>query len=273
MSKPVYDQRYYKIKALLKNQAFQLDIQWLKDQFAKYGVPVPENGFDSYKDYLAWNERFWQIWSERDRSAEVKVLWHKYANPEDKKIYGVEKYDEYEREKSELVPPIYGSYLRDVAAKYDFDPKDKEFIGFLTYYIFLGRDEILSQSVVVNHRRNEKTSQMEMYVRIFPWTTKEDIVSNWGFIKKEQAWYRTGLDRNQEWKNFDRDYRIFELYNQAREMRAGGDKRPLEEISYSLYYAETRDDDMDIANIKKIVSLTKQKLSISIGEEISSDNS
>ncbi len=56
-------------------------------------------------------------------------------------------------------------------------------------------------------------------------------------------------------------------------MRAGGDKRPLEEISYSLYYAETRDDDMDIANIKKIVSLTKQKLSISIGEEISSDNS
>lgn len=271
MSKPVYNQRYYKIKALLKNQAFQLDIQWLKDQFVKYDIPVPESGFDSYKDYLAWNERFWQVWSERDQCAGVKALWQKYANPEDNKIYTIEKYDEYEREKSELVPPVYGSYLRDVAAKYGFDPKDKEFIDFLTYFIFLGRDEILNQSVVVNHRRNEKTNQMEMFVRIFPWTTKEDIVSDWGFIKKELARYRAGLDRNQEWKNFDRDYRIFELHNQAREMRAGGDKRPIEEIAYSLYYAETKDNDMDIANIKKIVSLTKQKLNI--GEEISSGNS
>ena len=90
MSKPVYDQRYYEIKALLKNPDFQADIQWLKEQFAKYDVPVPDKGFGSYKEYLAWNERFWQVWGERDQCAEVKALWKKYANPEDNKTVTME---------------------------------------------------------------------------------------------------------------------------------------------------------------------------------------
>lgn len=270
MSKPVYNQRYYKIKVLLKNQAFQADIKWLKDQFAKYDVPIPENGFDSYKDYLAWNERFWQIRGERDQSPEVKALWQKYASPEDNKIYTIERYDEYEREKAELVPPVYGSYLRDVAAKYDFDPKDRAFIDFLTYYIFLDRDEILNQSIVVNHRRNEKTNEVEMYVRIFPWTTKADIVNGWSFIKKERASYRKELGRNQEWKNFDRDYRIFELSHEARRLQDKGDERRLEEITYSLYYAETKDD-IDYDNIKRIIFDTRKRLGL--GEEIANGNS
>jgi hypothetical protein len=53
---------------MLKSLDFQADIQWLKDQFSKYGIPIPEAGFKSEKDYMAWNDKFWDIFAKCDAS-------------------------------------------------------------------------------------------------------------------------------------------------------------------------------------------------------------
>jgi hypothetical protein len=262
MQKPVYNERYYKIKALLKNEDFQSDIAWLKSEFAKYDIPIPEDGFASYKEYLKWNEKFWQVWSTHEHSDEIKDLWKSFANPEDNKIYGTEEMDKFEAEKANLVPPIYGQYLRDVATKYGFDAKDEEIHEFLIRHVFLGKDQITDPSFTIVHERNDKTGKLDMFVKIFPWTVKDDIVKGWNFIRSEQEFIRKELDRNQEWKNFDRDYRIYELYELAREMRASGDKRHLDEITYSLYLKETNDQKMDMDNIKRIVATVRKRLDL-----------
>ena len=270
MHKPVYNERYYKIQALLKNAVFQTDIAWLKDQFDKYGVSVPDGGFQTYKEYMGWNDTFWDTWTKREYSDDVKNLWKKYANPDDNKIYGSEAMNQYEVEKAELVPPVYGEYLHRVMREYGFDSRDKDLHEFLINHVFLGKNEITDPSFEVIHRRDEKTGQFEMFVHVFPWTTKDDIVRGWNFIRKEQEFHRKGVDRNQMWKNFDRDYHIYELYEQAREEKKNGDKRRLEEITYSLYYTETKDDSMDFDNIKRIVHEVRKRLGLS--DELSDDN-
>jgi len=271
MRKPVYNERFYKIQALLKNREFKNDIQWLKDKFIKYDIPIPTGGFVKHSEYIDWNEKFWKVWSKQEQSPEVKKLWKKYADTKDNKIHSSEKYDDYEKEKTKLVLPVYGHYIRQIAQKHGFDFNDKDLHEFLTHYTFLGKTEITDPSLLIKHSRNKKTNKMEMYVRIFPWTTKDDLVKDWNFIRTEQEFYRNGQDRNQIWKNFERDYHIYELYEQARENKESGDKRRLEEITHSLYYAETKDDKMDLDNIKRIVHGVRKRLGL--GDELPSDNS
>jgi hypothetical protein len=269
MRKPVYNQQYYKIQALLKNKEFQADVRWLKDEFDRFGVPIPDDGFTSYKDYEEWNVMFWEVFSIREQSADVKELWKKYANPEDNKIHTGEKYDKYQEEKAELVPPVYGDYLRSLASKHDFDYNNKDIREFLMSYVFFGRSELLEPLFMVSHKRNQKTNDWEMFIRVYPWTTKDDIVENWNVVNEEQARYPTHMKRNQPWSNFDRDYEILMLYEYARKLKSEGDKRNLEEITFSEYNKLHKDIDIDIANIKRIVSLARRRLGI--GDTLSDD--
>ena len=59
------------------------------------------------------------------------------------------------------------------------------------------------------------------------------------------------------------------LYEYARKLKSEGDKRNLEEITFSEYNKLHKDIDIDIANIKRIVSLARRRLGI--GDTLSDD--
>lgn len=66
--RPIYNQNYYKAQAMLRDVWFIEKIAWLQKRFAEVGCPTPKKGFKKYKNYLAWNKKFWNRYSEMSKS-------------------------------------------------------------------------------------------------------------------------------------------------------------------------------------------------------------
>src|SRR3989338_7028057 len=78
--KQVFDERYYRVQALLKNPRFIKRIAWLITRFAKFGCPIPEGGFKNYDEYIAWNGGLIKRYYELKKSPEFiarlkKITW------------------------------------------------------------------------------------------------------------------------------------------------------------------------------------------------------
>lgn len=263
MRKPVYNERYYQIQAMLKNPNFKLDIKWLKNRFAYFKVPVPKNGFKKYAEYEKWNKRFWDVWSKRSNSKAKKNAWAKFANKEGK-IVGSENYDKYLQLEKDILPPVYGSYLRDLLQKYGFDPKDRKLHEFMIHHVFFGKTKYLEPPIEVVHKRNEKTNKMELFVKILPWTTRDDIVKEWKFIEENQEYYPEHIRKNKPWEFFERDYDIYQAYEKAKKMKKEtGNKQRIDQIARSLLGDKYPRTDSD--SIRRIHKDASKRLGFGMG--------
>ncbi len=250
MSKAVYNPTYYRTQKLLNDPSFQRKIQWLKDRFVYFGIPVPNEGFQEYTEYTEWNKKFWEVWSNKDLAQKKK-----------------EKYQEFEDFEKELYPPLYGAIFREILREHDFDERDKKLRQFLTLHVFFNHKEYTEPAFTISHKRNPKTNEFEMFVRICPWTKRDDIASDWDFIEQSQQKLPGYVGKNKAWKNFERDIEIYEAHKEADRLKENGDNRTVEAITSELLlkkdYKKYTAMDLDHQNIKKIVQGAKRRL----GEE------
>lgn len=245
MRKPVYNERYYRIQAMLKDPNFKLDIHWLKTRFAYFKVPIPKNGFKKYAEYEKWNKRFWDIWTKKNGSKEKKEAWDKLANNKGE-IVGSENYQKWLDFEKDFLPPIYGTYLNDILEKYGFDRNDKKLHEFLINHVFFGHTKYLEPPFQIIHKRNEKTDKFELFIKILPWTVRDDIVKYWKYIEQEQDYYPEHIKKNKPWEFFDRHYDIYQAYEKAKQIKKETrDKRRLDQIAKSLLPDKYKNVDSD----------------------------
>lgn len=257
MRKTVYHNKHYLFKTLLKNEEFLKDVQWLKDNFKHFGIGIPENGFDSYRKYLEWNKVFWDKVVEAQDTPEFKNAMNEIRDS-DGMIRGDENIQKMDEIQDKYVPVIYGEYIDRILRKYELDIRDKKNKEFMILYIFLGRDDFQEDPFRVIHIRNQKTKRMELFIKIEPWTTSKDILSNWKLIEKQQKSYPEYIERNTPWREYDRDMDIYESYIKLKD--SGYNFGSLEE---SIMHDLTKKKySLEINQIRTIISRTKKRLGI-----------
>jgi len=263
MLKTVYNQKYYRVQALLKKSDFQKHIQWLKDQFDIFNISIPKKGFKKYQEYLDWNKKFWDKFTESQKSeqyihARSEIINDKGVITGDENIARM-----YEIEDT-LLPPIYGSWIIDLIQEYGFDRKDKDLKKFLISYIFMGQKEYQEQPLRIVHKIDNKTKKAGLFVQIYPWTTKDDLNNCWKDIKEEQSYYPEYIERNRPWKEFDRDVEIYEFYKNSLERVQNEDIKAADIDVFSKLHQKY--PELTLSGIRKICERTRERLGEKTGK-------
>ena len=256
----IYDKNYYKAQTMLRDFWFIKKINWLKQRFTEVGCPIPQNGFKKYKDYLAWNELFWKKYSNMQNSSEFLTGCNKITSG--KRTINLQEFNDLERFKEQFLPPLYGSHFGDILERFHVDRNDRKFRNFLEFYLFLRKNEYPTSLFTIKWIRNRKTDQMDLFVQIHGCTRKEDLINNWRSIANEQKYLPDFLGKNKEWKMFERDIQVYELYKKIK----GTSNRKREEI-----WAKSKDmqifcelhgkyPKLTIRSIRTIIARTKKRL-------------
>lgn len=135
----IYDQNYYKAKAILRDLWFFNKISWLKKRFEEVGCPIPQNGFKDLKQYDKWRNKYWDTRTRMYQDKEFVVGVNKITNGKQK--ISSEEYDKLEEFKNDYLPPVYGAIFGDILEHFKIDRDNSKFRDFIERYIFLGYDE------------------------------------------------------------------------------------------------------------------------------------
>ncbi|MFA6228173.1 MAG: hypothetical protein WC668_03210 [Patescibacteria group bacterium] len=205
----IYNQDYYKAQAMAKDPWFIEKVSWLKSRFAEIGCPIPEGGFGSYKEYIAWNGRFWKKFAEMQDSQEFHDERTKITGG--KSNISREEYWKLADFEEKFLPPIYGRHIKEILAHFGF-PEQGYFHDFVEYGIFLGKKNYSNSPFNVQMIRNKDTKKWELFIQIYGFTKKDDISNNWDLIANEQKYLPDYLGKSKEWETFNRDLEVYDLY-------------------------------------------------------------
>ncbi len=212
--RPIYNQNYYKAQAMLRDPWFIEKIAWLKGRFAEVGCPLPESGFKEYSQYLDWREHYWKRYSEMITSQEFKEGCYQITGGQDQ--FPRETMDKLEEFERSFLPPVYGEYFNEILQHYEIDPNNKRFYDFIEFHVFLGVDSYTESTFLIRLAKNRKTHKSELFIQIYGYTKKEDIINNWPLISKEQACLPGFLGKSKKWETFERD---LDLYNEYKKLK------------------------------------------------------
>ena len=247
---------------------FQEAMNWLRRRFDEVGCPIPDNGFKTYKEYLAWNHKYWARWSKMHESSQFKKLIRDITRG--KKSWGSEEQAKIHELEEAYLPPAYGSYFNDLLERF-FIPfsKRKRFKDFLEHYLFLGKQEFSPDVAGIKIVLNREIREPELYLRVYGYTKLKDVESAWSTIADYQKDLPDYLGKNKGWESFDRDLRILNLYKKLKaelgtRKRAERSKNSMKRIDMQICLAIRREfsQDLDWENIRKIISKTKRRLKI-----------
>jgi hypothetical protein len=257
-SRIVYNQDYYKAQALLRDPWFIEKVSWLKKRFNEVGCPLPRHGFKKYKQYDKWRDKYWDRYSEMGRSPEF--ISGKKEITRGKERISLEEYNRLDTFQENYLPPVYGAVISDILEYYEI-PKDKKyFYDFVEWYIFLNRKELLSPIMQISMKRDPKTGKREMFVQIFEYTKKEDIVNNWDFIVDMQKYLTGYIGKSKKWERFDRDFEVYTLYKKLK-VRRDKDKDWEPVIDREIYIIlHGKYNELTVNKIRNIISTTAKRL-------------
>lgn len=209
----IYDEDYYKIQFILNDRNFKRKINLLTETFAAFGCPIPKDGFNNYKQYLTWNDKYFSIRGKIEQgkkfTAEINKITKgkkQWSEKEQRKIN--------ELEKKEL-PPIYGENIDNILRYHGITKEDKKYNryrDFIIEHIFFSRNEYNNAPLVIKCKRDGKTREVKMFMQIFSHTRKEDLENAWPVIKEQQKFLPKCKNKNKEYKNFHRDLEIYSIY-------------------------------------------------------------
>lgn len=170
-----FDKDFYALQAVLNSNKFGRLFAKFRQEMKSKGLPFPQKGFKTVKEYHEWRT----------------------------KVHAKDIY--------------YEGFIENVVKEFGLkkEAKEKYRIG-LQWYVYFGRKEapIKFTHAKLISTSNDKKS-VEVVFTIYPWTVKDDIIGGlWERIEVEQqklVGYR-GQKRNREWKTFERDLKIYELF-------------------------------------------------------------
>ncbi|RJQ33041.1 hypothetical protein C4572_00090 [Candidatus Parcubacteria bacterium] len=214
----IYTPEYYKMQAIIRDPWTIDKIAWLKKRFTEVGCPLPRNGFKHYKQYLAWNDRYWKRYSEMQRLKEyhegrIKITGGKERiSPEE--FWQLQDFD------YEFLPPVYGAIYREIFEYFKLPTNNSYYHDFFEAYIFFGKTDYSISPFRIRIIRNQKTGKFEFFIQLFGHTRKEDIINRWDFIATEQKnsanLIGKSAGKNKEWETLDRDIEVYKIYKEIK---------------------------------------------------------
>lgn len=260
----MYDRNYYKAQVMLRDPWFVEKADWLRNRFAKVGCPLPEKPFKKYQEYLDWNTKFWDRYSEMERSPEFLAEKQKITGGKEK--IPLEEYRALEEFREQFLPPIYGQTFSEILEHFKIDRNDEGFKSFLELYFFFGQTEYPTRLFNIIWKRNEKTDEFELFIRIYGHTKKEDIMDHWEWIAREQKIMKDFIGKSKAWKAFDRDIEIYNCYKKLKE--SGLIRRSNKAAFYGITALDKdtwtvlhkKYHKLTIGDVRRIVSRTAKRL-------------
>lgn len=216
--KSIYDEDYYKIQLIINDEKFKKKINQLTKTFAVFGCPIPESGFNNYKQYLAWNDKYFTKRSKIEQSKKFIVKINKIIK--NKQQWSEKEQIMIDELKTKELPPIYGENINNILQDYGITKKDKNYDryrNFIIEYIFFDGKEYSNAPLNIKCKRDKKTRKVEMFIQIFSHTRKEDLENAWPIIKEQQKLLPKCKNKNKEYKNFYRDLEIYNIYKLLQE--------------------------------------------------------
>ena len=190
--KLIYNKDYYRAQKLTHDPLFKKGISKILSNFKKLGSPVPLKGFIKYQDFESWNKRYWDCYAKIE-----------YSNDE--------------KSKAQLPLP-YGNEIENLLEKCGIPKRDKKFKDFVEEYIFFNKKELIEPFFDTKWILNDKTKEMEFYIKVYAHTTKEHITAFWGEILEEQKILKEN-QRNRKILNLERDFHIYNIYRKIKARR------------------------------------------------------
>ncbi len=255
----ILDDFYYKTRIIINDPYFQKSVSFLLEKLKKFNIAVPDNGFDNDEECKKWREKYWNKFDEIANSKEYKEQLKKITK--NKRSYDSKTKEKVDELRERMFPPVYKNYIDKIIGYYNIDKKyHKKFKEFVLNYIFFKRDDFPHTNFSIKFERNKKTGEIELYVRIFGYTTKKDITKNWSIIEKEKKLLKDYHGKNKEKESFERDLEIYKLYKELKK-----DRKTKKGKGYNIYNEKRLDEeiwniihdkynDLEWENIRKIIS-------------------
>jgi hypothetical protein len=225
--RPVYNQAFYVVEAILKSEKFQGIYAEYQGALHSKHLDIPLNGFTSPDEYEKW----------QTKSTLEKLSPHTF-------IHGVIR-----------------------AFKVSGEVRTSVLIA-LRWKLFFKQDEPHTKAPKFYFSENydETKRTLDILVRVYEWTTKEDLEDLWKFIesaKKEKTdWVK---QKNKKWESIDRDLAIYLLYLKL----SNDENKPIKDLYQKLINSDdykkivetySIPDPEDYLYLSKIVSICKSKL-------------
>jgi len=221
---PIYSPDHYRMKILVGSREFQSGLQTARETWAAWGIPIPDKGFARVKDYYAWIAKLKTACNKAMDGKEVTHAIKQINN--DATISATEKMQQRLEAWKSLLPPVPHGVIDRLLEKSNLDPKNKDYRLFLTKYIFFGQWDFSEPFLHIVWKRNEKTDEMELFLKLEPHTKKKHIVAFWDSrISKEVEKLSNYRGKNKPWETFERDFQIHTAYQKVEKELADKVKR------------------------------------------------
>ncbi len=256
-TRTIYDSDYYRMQLLIQSHDFVNRTEKMMNNFKKIGYPLPRGGFNTYKEYLDWNEKYFLKRQEIANSKELSDKIEKIKNGEE--TVGPEKYYQIEALRKKHIPPLIEEYISDILNNAGINRKSKKYESyqrFLIFNIFLNKEKFSNPPLIIKRIRNKDTDTLDLFIQILPYTRKEDIVNAWPFIKQHQKLLSEYKERIKEYKKFQRDLDIYNIYQKFKNEPRIALQNSADNRIDSRTWNKIKDKygDLSWENIRKIVS-------------------
>lgn len=254
----IYDKNYYKAQAMLRDPWFIEKAEWLKKRFTEIGCSLPKKPFKKYKTYQAWNKRYWDRYTEMEKSHEFLEAKRRITG--NKRMISMEEFNALENFREGFLPPTYGRVFTEILEHFGIGSKDERFRNFLEFYFFLGQKEYVKPKLSIKFTRDSKTNETEMFLRIYGYTKKEDIMRQWDWISWNQKSLKDFVGKNKAWKTFNRDIAIYNLYKKMKDPKTK--RQPNDNgLDTKLWLAlKEKWPKLTISSVRTIVNRTRKRL-------------
>ena len=254
----VYNQPYYQVQAMIRDEWFIERINWLRKRFEEVGCPVPIEGFATNDEYEAWRETYWNRYSEMNQGEEYKAKQLAISGGKEKLTY--DEFMALEDLRDGYLPPMYGGVFREILEHYKLDHKDQQFKYFLEFYVFRGRRELPQSNFSVRLARHHKTNELELLIKLKGFTKKEDIMASWDFIAQDQKYLPDYQGKSKPWVEFERDLEIYRLYQKIRREKLGR-QITWQSVDMDIYaQLHAQYPEITTTSIRTIVTRTAERL-------------
>lgn len=231
----IFDKDYYVLQAIINSDKFKKKLREFYQVFSTAGIPIPETGFPTVKDYHEWLHQ----------ASEKSLDYH------------------------EMLDDI----LLDFGVNNNGDNSKAIHQGLVWYMIFGYKISPTKPTYSIGTEISPDKTSALLKLTVFPFTTYEDVendVKRYITLVKLEL-NESKIKKNKPWTTFERDFKVYEAFLKAKEDIKNGIQVNQEDKSKSpyitvIYYSEYEKikqeygyEDLD-GRVREIVSRCKRYL-------------